>query len=90
MSLLDKESLNYFTVVEQYFLRLKDSGLFLSANDYHLISEWENRGVPAPTLCRAIENGVEQARSNQRDPYRRLSLAYLKPIIEDEIQRAER
>ena len=48
MSLIDKKNLNYLSTVEQFFLSLKDSGLSLSANDYHLIIGWEDRGVP---LC---------------------------------------
>ena len=90
MSLIDKNNLNYLTTVEQYFLSLKDSGLSLSANDYHLISQWEERQVPLPVICRAIERGVTSARQQNRAQNQRLSLAYLKDFIEQEIEQAER
>ena len=84
MSLIDKRNLNYLTTVEQFFLSLKDSGLSLSANDYHLINQWEEQGVPLPLICRAIERGVVNARQQNRVP--RLSLTYLKEFIEQEIE----
>ena len=43
MSFIEKHHLNYLVYVEQFFLSLKGSGLSLSANDYHLISDWERR-----------------------------------------------
>ena len=90
MSLIDKKNLNYLTAVEQFFLSLKDSGLSLSANDYHLISQWEERQVPLPVVCRAIERGVAGARQKNRGQNQRLSLAFLKDFIEQEIEQAER
>ncbi len=88
MSLIDKKNLNYLTTVEQFFLSLKDSGLSLSANDYHLINQWEERQVPLPLICRAIEKGVAGARQQNRAA--RLSLGFLKDFIEQEIEQAER
>ncbi|MFQ5673345.1 MAG: hypothetical protein ACE5G9_09630 [Nitrospinales bacterium] len=84
MSLIEKNHLNYLSTVEQFFLSLKDSGLCLSATDYHLIGEWEERGIPATRLCRAIELGYQR----NRDAVRRISLVYLKDFIEEEIERA--
>jgi hypothetical protein len=80
---------DYLSVVEQFFLRMKDSGLALSANDYHLIRCWEEQGVPVQVVCRAIEQGTAEFRGNQpqRGAQRNLSLAYLKPFIDDAIQR---
>jgi len=83
MSLIEKKHLNYLTTVEQFFLGLKNSGLSLSGNDYHLISRWEERGVPVERLCRAIDRGVGKSRErNARSP---LSLTYLSEFIEEEI-----
>ena len=84
MSLIDKRNLNYLTAVEQFFLSLKDSGLSLSANDYHLINQWEEQQVPLPLICRAIERGAANAR--QKNKAARLSLTYLKEFIEQEIE----
>lgn len=86
MSLIEEDNLNYLATVEQFFLSLKNSGLTLSAADYHLIAEWEERGVPARLLCRAIERGV--ANSRERNSGARVSLNYLKEQIDREIERA--
>jgi len=83
MSFIEESNLNYHSHVEQFFLSLKDSGLSLSAADYHLISDWEERGIPVETLCLAIENGTSQFYKSSR--FGRISLSYLKDFIEEEI-----
>jgi hypothetical protein len=83
MSFIEESNLNYLTQVEQFFLSLKDSGLSLSAIDYHLISDWEDRGIPVETLCLAIEKGTLQFYKSSR--FGRISLSYLKEFIEEEI-----
>jgi len=84
MSLIEKDNLNYLATVEQFFLSLKDSGLCLSATDYHLIDEWEERGIPVNRLCRAIEQGYLR----RGEETRQVSLTYLKSYIEQEIENA--
>lgn len=86
MSLIEKNNLNYLSVVEQFFLSLKDSGLSLSANDYHLISQWEEQGVPVRLLCRAIEQGFLKSRG--QNPHQKISLARLKDQVEQEIEKS--
>ncbi|MGV7221370.1 MAG: hypothetical protein ACQ9MH_07590 [Nitrospinales bacterium] len=90
MSLIDKKNLNYLTEVEQFFLSLKDSGLSLSANDYNLITEWEDRGVPLRLLCRSIEISYVRIIERDQSPIRRVSLAILKDMVELEIRRASK
>ena len=78
---------DYLVTVEQFVISLKESGLTLSATDYDLIQQWENRGIPAHVVCRGIETGfVEFERTNPRQPTR-VSLSYLKVFIEEEIER---
>ena len=78
---------DYLVTIEQFFLSLKESGLSLSANDYDLIQQWENRSVPVHVVCRGIETGfIEFERKNPRKPSR-INLNYLKVFIEDEIER---
>jgi len=90
MSLIDKKNLNYLSTVEQFFLSLKDSGMALSAADYHLIQRWEDQGVLLDLLCRAIEKGVtDHSRRQPRNGTRRVSLSALQSFIEGEIGRAE-
>ena len=88
MSLIENENLNYITTVEQFFLALRNSGLALSAADYHLISIWEERGVPVEVLCGAIKKGFEHSKEKMRDP--RVSLTYFKKIIDEEIEKEDR
>ena len=88
MSFIEKHNLNYLTAVEQFFLGLKGSGLALSAADYHLINEWEKRGIPLEVLCRAIERGFKRHREDSRDP--RISLSYFKKMIDKEIEKTEK
>ena len=78
---------DYLVTIEQFVLSLKESGLSLSANDYDLIQQWENRSVPVHVVCRGIEIGfIEFERTNPRQPSR-INLNYLKVFIEDEIER---
>ncbi len=78
---------DYLVTIEQFVLSLKESGLSLSATDYDLIQQWENRGVPAKVVCRGIETGfIEYERTNPRQPSR-IGLSYLKVFIEEEIER---
>ena len=73
--------------IEKFVLLLKESGISLSATDYDLIQQWENRGIPANVICRGIETGfIEFERTNSSHPSR-ISLSYLKVFIEEEIER---
>ncbi len=89
MSLIQKKHINYLTHVEQFFIALKGSGLTLSAQDYHLVEQWEQRGVPLDRLCRAIEASVEQLRKQSRDDIKRLSLNWLQDYVEAELESPE-
>ena len=78
---------DYLVTIEQFVLSLKESGLSLSATDYDLIQQWENRSVPVNVVCRGIETGfIEFERTNPRQPSR-INLNYLKVFIENEIER---
>jgi hypothetical protein len=78
---------DYFVTIERFVLSLKESGFALSATDYDLIEQWENRGVSAQVVCRGIEIGfIEFEQTNPRQP-KRVSLSYLKVFVEQEIER---
>ena len=78
---------DYLVTIEKFILSLRESGLSLSAMDYDLLQQWENRGVPTNVVCRGIETGfIEFKRSNPRQPSR-ISLSYLKVFVEEEIER---
>ena len=89
MSLIEKKNLNYLTTVEQFFVSLKNSGLTLSANDYHLISQWEQRNIPLRVLCRSIEKCYIDKIKRNKNSFSKVSLSFLRESIEDEIHRME-
>ena len=77
---------DYFVKIERFVLSLKESGFSLSATDYDLIEQWENRGVSAHVVCRGIETGfIEFERTNPR-LHKRVTLSYLKVFVEEEIE----
>ncbi len=90
MSLIEKKNLNYLTSVEQFFVSLKGSGISLSGSDYHLICQWEERGVPLKTVCRALEKGYSNYEQQNPRPGQKISLAYFRKFVEEEISRSDR
>jgi hypothetical protein len=83
---MSEETPNYLVTIEQFFLSLKDSGMALSATDYDLIQQWENRGIPVNVVCRGIENGVAEFETQRQSS--RMGLNYLKVFIEEELERS--
>jgi hypothetical protein len=78
--------LNYFTVVEQFFLSLKGSGLALSASEYQLIEEWEEQNIPIKVICRAIESAYSKIDKQRVNRSGKTSLTQIKGDIEQEIK----
>ena len=86
MNLVGKNNLNYFTTIEQFFLSLKGSGLALSASDYQLIGEWEERRIPVGLICRAIESGYSSHEGQRRGRHGNISLSQIQAIVEEGIE----
>ena len=61
MSDLPRHALSYETVVAEYFLGLRGSGLMLSPLDLEQVRAWKERGVPVPVVCRGLRFGYERA-----------------------------
>jgi hypothetical protein len=61
MSDLPRHLLTYETVVAEYFLGLRGSGLMLSPLDLEQVRAWKRRGVPVPVVCRGLRFGYERA-----------------------------
>ena len=78
--------MNYFTIVEQFFLSLKGSGLALSASEYQLIEEWEEQNIPIKVICRAIESAYSKIDTQITNRSSKTSLTQIKEIIEQEIR----
>jgi hypothetical protein len=54
--LLDLNYFNYFTEVEDTFIRRRGKHLFLSPLDWAMIESWQQRGIPLHIVIRAIES----------------------------------
>ncbi|HTW58065.1 MAG TPA: hypothetical protein VMD99_08045 [Terriglobales bacterium] len=46
---------NYFTEIEEHFLRRRGGGLLLSALDWTLIETWKDAGIPLEAVLRGID-----------------------------------
>ena len=47
---------NYFTEIEDTFIRRRGKNLFLSPLDWALIEVWQDRGIPLHIVIRSIES----------------------------------
>ena len=54
---------NYFTEIEEQFLRRRGGGLLLSTLDWALIESWKNSGVPLEAVLRGIDLAFEKWRA---------------------------
>jgi hypothetical protein len=77
---------NYFSEIEETFIRRRGKQLFVSPLDWALIDEWKDRGVPLHIVIRAI-NDVFDLRdrqvADQKVPTRPISsLSYCKSEVE--------
>jgi hypothetical protein len=61
MSHLPSEELTYETVVSEFFLALRGSGLMLSPLDLEQVRSWEQRGLPVAVVCRGLRRGLAEA-----------------------------
>ena len=61
MSHLPSEALSYETVVAEYFLGLRGTGLMLSPLDLEQVRSWERCGLPVAVVCRGLRRGLEDA-----------------------------
>lgn len=82
MSDLPASALDYRTVVTEYFLGLRGSGLMLSPLDQEVVAEWERRGVPVAIVCRGLRRGLEDLAERRTAGPR--SIRALRFAVEDE------
>ena len=70
---------NYFTEVEEYFVRKRGKNLLVSPMDWCLIELWRDSGIPLHIVLRGIERSFESTQSRQkRSPN---TLFYCHPAI---------
>lgn len=73
---------NYFTEIEELFVRRRGRNLMLSPLDWALIEQWQERGVPLHIVLSSIEkvfDGVDQQPNRKRTIK---SISYCKEEIE--------
>ncbi len=62
-------SRNFVKEVEKYFLERLGSGVMLSARDYVLIKNWEDKGADIETIKRGISLAFQNSKANIRSVY---------------------
>jgi hypothetical protein len=51
---------NYFTEIEEHFLRRRGGGLLLNTLDWALIETWKDAGIPLEAALRGIDSAFER------------------------------
>lgn len=78
---------NYFTEIEEHFLRTRGTSLFLlSPLDWALIETWKNAGVPLQAVLRGIDAAFEKWRSRKSRIQKVNGLAYCAQAVLQEAQ----
>ena len=77
---------NYFSEIEELFVRRRGKNLLLSPLDWALIESWKERGVPLALVLRAIESVFEKAESEPARKRSIKSLLYCRDAVEQEYE----
>ncbi len=79
---------NYFTEVEEHFIRRRGKSLLVSPLDWCLIEVWKETGVPLHVALRGIDQSFESAeRRSKRAP---TSLFYCHPAVLEALEEYQR
>ena len=78
-SLRMKNYFNYFTEVEEYFLKRRGTYLLVSPLDWCLIELWKENEIPLSVVLRGIDRSFERIEKAGKRPPR--SLSYCHPAI---------
>ncbi|CAN5656606.1 hypothetical protein BH20ACI4_BH20ACI4_03470 [soil metagenome] len=73
---------NYFTEIEETFIRRRGRNLLLSPLDWALIENWQEREIPLQIILRAIETVFDTADKQPNRKRTVKSLSYCKEEIE--------
>ncbi|MGI9056654.1 MAG: hypothetical protein ACR2F2_12735 [Pyrinomonadaceae bacterium] len=73
---------NYFTEIEETFIRRRGRNLLLSPLDWALIENWQEREIPLQIILRAIETVFDGAEKQPNRKRTIKSLSYCKEEIE--------
>ena len=72
---------DYFTDIEEAFIRRRGKHLLLGPTDWSLIQAWKERGIPLPIVLRGIDKVFDACARRARQP-RINSLRYCKDEVE--------
>ena len=75
---------NYFTEVEEYFIRRRGKNLLVAPLDWCLIELWRDSGIPLNVVLRGIDRAFEALASRGAAPPR--SLFYCHPAVLETFQ----
>ena len=67
---------NYFTEIEEHFLRRRGGGLLLSTLDWALIETWKDAGIPLQAALRGIDAAFDRYDQRPSKSKKVNSLAY--------------
>jgi hypothetical protein len=72
---------NYFTEIEEHFLRRRGGGLLLSTLDWALIETWKDAGIPLEAVLRGIDNAFDRYEQRPSKTQKVNSLAYCSQAV---------
>jgi hypothetical protein len=72
---------NYFTQIEDRFLRRRGGGLLLSTLDWALIETWKDAGIPLEAVLRGIDEAFDRYDQRPSKTKKVNSLAYCSQLV---------
>jgi len=75
---------NYFTEIEDHFVRRRGKHLLVSPMDWSLIAAWRESGVPLHIALRGIDKAMDNYQAKRRWPGRIHSLFYCHESVMEE------
>ena len=72
---------NYFTEIEDRFLRRRGGGLLLSTLDWALIETWKDAGIPLEAALRGIDEAFDRYEQRPSKTKKVNSLAYCSQLV---------
>jgi hypothetical protein len=72
---------NYFTEIEEHFLRRRGGGLILSTLDWALIETWKDVGIPLAAVVRGIDAAFDRYEQRPSKTQKVNSLAYCSQAV---------
>ncbi|MCB1023534.1 MAG: hypothetical protein KDB79_04035, partial [Acidobacteria bacterium] len=73
---------NYFTEIEETFIRRRGRHLFLSPIDWALMEKWKEQGIPLRIILRGINNVFDSVEKNPTRARSIKSLTYCRDEVE--------